>query len=331
MARARPRLYQRLAVTLLVAIASAALLAPWLSPADPTEQLDSLAGRQLPPLSFRQAVSLTDGSWLLAEQAERTPDGLRILRLGKVTMLPNDTVANLSDQGVSDHRFFLLGSDQYSRDVLSRLLHGARVSLFIGLTSVALALSLGILAGAAAALGGPWVDFLIMRTVDGLLSFPWIFLLIALVAIFPPSTLSLVILLGATGWMGISRLARGEIKSLANREFIVAARSAGAHPLAILWRHLLPNAMTPLAVEATLRVGRLILVEAALSFLGFGVQPPQASWGTMIADGRGQMFSAWWVSTFPGLALVATVLAISLSSDALRDRLDPYLEARPEA
>lgn len=324
MPESQHRLPQRIAVVLLMIVALAALLAPWLAPYDPAEQLDSLAGRQLPPFSSRQAIALTDGSWLLADSAERTADGLRIERLGEVSYLPAERVENLDASGVADQRFFLLGSDQFSRDVLSRLLYGARISLFIGLTAVVMAMTLGVLAGAAAALGGRWVDTVIMRTVDGLLSFPWIFLLIALVAVMPPSTLTLVALLGGTAWMGVSRLARGEIKSLAEREFVIAARALGAHPVAILWQHLLPNAMTPLAVEATLRVGRLILVEASLSFLGFGVQAPQASWGTMIADGRSQMFSAWWVSAFPGLALVATVVAISLASDALRDRLDPH-------
>ncbi len=300
--------------------------APWLAPYRPSEQPDAVAARHLPPLTAMDAVELDDGVWLLAERTERTDRGLVVERRGKTEVLPLARVKNLEGDGVRDRRFFLMGSDKYSRDVYSRWLYGARVSLLIAGLALALALTLGVAVGALAALGGPLLDSLLMRGVDGLLAFPWLFLIITLTALFPTGTWSLILLLGMTGWMSIARLTRAEILSLKERDFVHAARGLGAGEVHIFWRHLLPNAMAPLVVAGALRIGRLILVEASLSFLGFGVQPPDPSWGNMIAEGRGVLLSAWWESTFPGLALIATVIAFSLVSDGLRDVLDPRLE-----
>jgi len=232
---------------------------------------------------------------------------------------------------VRDRRIFLMGSDKYSRDVFSRWLHAARLSLLIAILALVLALTVGIAAGGLAALGGPILDSVLMRLVDGLISFPWMFLIITLTALFNAGTWSLVLLLGLTGWMSVARLTRAELLGLRRREFVQAARGLGAGELRIFFRHLLPNAMTPLLVEGGLRIGRLILIEASLSFLGFGVQPPDASWGNMIAEGRGAMLSAWWVSTFPALALIVTVIGFGLMSDGLHDVLDPRREPLEEA
>ncbi len=299
------------------------LLGPWVAPADPNEQLDTVAGRYRPPATRLHAVHFEQGFWRLAERVERLPEGLAIERLGVRHVYDAASIANLTEDGVADQRFYLFGSDGFGRDVFSRWLHGARVSLSIALLSILIAMLVGVGCGALAAMGGRWVDGLLMRLVDGLLTFPWIFLIITLGALVPANPWSLIAVLGATAWMAIARLTRGELMTLKQRGFVLAARAAGASRWRIFHRHLLPNALPTLVVAATLRVGNIILVEAALSFLGLGVQPPAASWGNMIADGRDTMLAAWWISTLPGLSLVATVLAINLLSDNFRDALDP--------
>jgi peptide/nickel transport system permease protein len=211
------------------------------------------------------------------------------------------------------------------------MIYGARVSLSVALVSVLLALTLGVAVGSAAALGGPVIDGILMRTVDALLAFPTLFILLVLAAIFSPSTPVIIAVLGTGTWMGISRLIRAEILGLKNREFILAARAAGQKPFAILLRHLLPNAFTPALVQATLLVGQLILAESALSFLGLGIQPPTPSWGNMIAEGREALARAWWVATFPGAAIAFTVVAFNLLGDGLRDFLDPRSRRRAAA
>jgi peptide/nickel transport system permease protein len=238
--------------------------------------------------------------------------------------------------GVADRRVFLLGSDEFGRDVTSRLLYGARVSLAVGLLSVLLAWTVGVSLGSMAALGGPLCDASIMRGVDALLAFPWLFLMIALSALLHPGTATTICILGATGWMAISRLTRAELRSLQRREFVLAARAMGQRPLAVLFRHLLPNAMTPVLVQCTLQIGNLILLESSLSFLGLGVQPPTPSWGSMLADAYASPPAAWWLAVFPGAALALAVIAFNLLGDELRDALDPRwrgpeLAAAPEA
>jgi peptide/nickel transport system permease protein len=264
----------------------------------------------------------------LAERVVRTPAGLVAYRLGRAESFSAAEVANLTDRGVQDRRRFPLGSDRFGRDVLSRTLYGTRVSLGIGLASVALAVTLGIAAGALAALGGRVADAVLMRLVDALLAFPSLFLVIAVSALFHSGGLAVVAVLAATSWMETSRLARAELLSLSRRDFVLAARSTGEGPAAIFFRHLLPNAMTPLVVQGALLAGSLILAESALSFLGLGIQPPTPSWGNMIADGRDLLVTAWWVSTFPGAALAVTVIAFNLLADGLRDALDPRARGR---
>ena len=313
----------RLGVALLAVFVVVGLAAPWVAPYSPTEQLDAVAGKHLPPLSVMAAIELEHGQWRLADRVERTESGLSIERLGKTLHYDEAEVHNLTDDGVADRRYFFLGSDKFGRDVFSRLVHGTRVSLAIGILSVALSTLIGVSIGAAAALGGPIADSLLMRLVEGFVPFPWIFLLIARTAIFVPDTTTLILLLGMTAWPGTSRLTRAELLSLKERDFVVAARGIGMGETSIFLRHMLPNAMTPLLVSATLRVGTLILFEASLSYLGLGVPPPQASWGSMIADGQGFLTSAWWVATFPAFALIVAVVAIHLVGDGLRDVLDP--------
>ena len=307
-------------VAALLLIAAAA---PWLAPYDPAEQLDPPPSLYRPPGTALAAVHLASGDWRLADRVRRTPGGLEIERLGRVETLPAAQVQNLTPGGVADRRLFLLGSDRFGRDLLSRMLYGARVSLAVGLISVLLSLTVGVAVGSIAALGGRLVDMVVMRGVDAILAFPWLFLMMGLAAFLGPGTWKTVAILGFTAWTGISRLTRAELLGLKDREFAVAARAIGEHPLRILWRHLLPNAFTPVLIQATLLIGNLILLESSLSFLGMGIQPPTPSWGNLIAEGRDILGQAWWVSAFPGAAIAVTVIAFNLLADGLRDRLDP--------
>lgn len=313
----------RVGLAALAVVALVGILAPWIAPYDPLEQTDPVAGRLRPPGTVMAAVRLDHGRWELADRVERVPEGLRVERLDRVRVLPAAEVLNLTDDGVADHRFFVLGSDRFSRDVMSRIVYGARISLLIGFLAVVVALLIGVTVGALAALGPRLVDTLLMRVVDGLLAFPSLLVLIVLAAFFATGTKTLIVLMGCLAWMGIARLMRAEILSLRQRDFVVAARGLGATPWHIFFRHLLPNAFPPVLLQAVLMVGSLILAESTLSFLGFGVTPPQPSWGNMIAESRHQMSTAWWVGVFPGLALVGTVIVLNLATDSLRDRLDP--------
>ena len=219
-----------------------------------------------------------------------------------------------------------LGTDQLNRDVFSRILYGARVSLSIGFVAVGISITLGTFVGAVAGFLGGRVDAVVMRFVDMIISFPRLVLLIAIVALFERSSIFLIIaVLGFTHWPGTSRIVRGEVLSLREREFIQAAEALGYSKLRIILKHVIPNTLAPVIVAATLGIGNVIVLEAGLSFLGLGLQPPNPSWGSMVADGRGEMVGAWWLSIFPGLAIVMVVVCFNLVGDGLRDALDPRL------
>lgn len=216
-----------------------------------------------------------------------------------------------------------LGTDRLGRDIASRIIHGARVSIAAGLAAVAVGGVVGALLGLVSGYYGGWTDTLIMRATDAMLSLPIILIALLFAVVFGPSFGNLVLVLGLVLWARFARLVRGEALAWKEREFVALARVAGCSSFRILRRHILPNVLNPLVVLATLQVGWVIIVEASLSFLGAGIPPPTPSWGAMIADGRSHVTTAWWLSFFPGLALVLVVLSINLLGDWLRDYLDP--------
>lgn len=218
-----------------------------------------------------------------------------------------------------------MGRDHFGRDVLSRLVAGARISFAVSLLSVMLSVLIGIFIGAVAGYSGRKTDALLMRFVDMMLAFPVIFLILLIMGLWGPSPGILIAVIGLSGWMGIARLVRGETLSVREKEYILAARALGFGRMRILFRHILPNAMTPVMVAVPLRIGTVIIIEAGLSFLGLGIQPPVPSWGNMIQDGRAYLTDAWWISSFPGLALVITVILVNLLGDGLRDARDPRI------
>jgi peptide/nickel transport system permease protein len=216
------------------------------------------------------------------------------------------------------------GTDQSSRDVLSRVLYGGRLSLTIALLAVALSATISTTYGALSGFYGAWVDAVMMRVLDALLSIPRVLLVVAAAVLWGPLGLpAFILLLGATGWFNVARLVRAEVLSVVNRDYIAAARALGAPDRRLLVTHVLPNVVSPVIVAAALGVGNVIALEAGLSYLGAGVHAPHASWGNIIQDGGGEFGLLWWMSLFPGLAIVVTVLACNLLADALRDALDP--------
>ena len=226
---------------------------------------------------------------------------------------------DLEDVLSGPSRKHILGTDQLGRDVFSRMLFGARVSLLVGVIAVGIAVLAGLVLGSLAGFLGGTADNLIMRFVDIMLCFPAFFLILAVAAILEPSIFNIMLIIGLTSWMGIARLVRAEILSLKEKEFILAARAIGLSNFRIILNHLIPNALSPVIVNATLGVAGAILLESSLSFLGLGVQPPQASWGNILAESKAVLGVAWWMSVCPGLAILLTVLGFNLLGEGLRE------------
>ena len=220
----------------------------------------------------------------------------------------------------------LLGTDQAGRDLLSRTIYGARISLMVGFSAVAAASLLGTILGLMAGYFGGWMDTIISRIVDVWLSFPFILLALVVNALLGLGLRNIIITLTLTGWVMYARLVRGEVLSIKEREFVEAARALGQSDAPILFRHILPNVITPIIIMCSLQMSQVIVAEATISFLGFGVQPPTPAWGNMLSAGRDYLMSAWWMTAFPGAALAVTALGVNLMGDWLRDVLDPKLD-----
>jgi peptide/nickel transport system permease protein len=272
-------------------------------------------------VSFRavfglSALLLIGGSAVLAPQlAPWDP--------GKQMLLKRLRPPMWQERGLREHP---LGTDHLGRDILSRILYGGRISLGVGLTAVTLSALIGVSFGLVAGFFGGRADALIMRIVDVFLAIPYILLAMGVVFALGASLLNVILVMGATRWVQFARIVRADVLSLREREFVAGARARGNRSLRLLLRHVLPNALTPIIVVATLELAFMIIYESALSFLGLGVQPPTPTWGWMLADGRNYVATAWWLATLPGLAIMLTVLAVNLLGDWLRDTLDPRLK-----
>jgi len=266
----------------------------------------------LPPLSRVTILELTDGRTLMSPEVT-IEEGIYLVRGPKSTSsIPADDVA-----GQTGARLWL-GSDRFGRDVLRRLLEGGRISLAVAALGVTIALVVGLFVGLAAATGGWVADAVLMRTVDALLAFPLLLLLILLSALFRPGPVVLIAVLGLSTWMGLARLVRGQVLSLRTRSFIQAARVAGTRWPRMWTLHYLPNLKAPVAQDTALQMGNLVLAEATLSFLGLGIPATLPSWGGMVAEGQRVMLDGWWLSVFPGLAITALVISLALIGDGLQ-------------
>jgi len=300
-------------VTGLVMLTVACLLGPAILPTPPAA--DPGRAALLPPWTAVTEVVLDDGRTLVSPRVDIGTDTIVLGGPRRDTEVARESVSSMRSSR------FLLGSDRLGRDVLTRLLEGGRVSILIAALAALVALAVGTAVGLAAGTGPRLLDAVLMRCVDGLMAFPVLFLLILAATLFRPGPLVLIVVLGLTSWMGLARLVRGQVLTLRSRPFILAARAGGSSPTRIWRRHYLPNLTGPLSQDTALRLGDLVLAEAALSYLGVGVPPDLPTWGGMVAQGHRVMVEGWWLASFPGLAIAALVISLALVGDGIQERL----------
>ncbi len=253
---------------------------------------------------------------------------LLIATLGPLFALYQFDEMNLTDKLSGPSAKHWLGTDQFGRDIMTRLFHGAQVSLLVGAGGTAVAMVLGVLLGSAAGYYGRWLDEILMRLIDIVMAFPFIVLAIVLAWVIGPGINNLILVIGILRTPQFARLTRGSVLAIKQKDYVEAARSIGVRNSAILWRHILPNCISTILIYASLSIATAISTEAALSFLGLGIQPPRPSWGIMLAEGQRFMFDAPWIATFPGIAISLTILGYNLLGDGLRDALDPRLRSQ---
>jgi len=227
------------------------------------------------------------------------------------------------DRGTAEH---LLGTDQVGRDLLARMIYGGRVSLVVGVAAVIISATIGVLLGLSAGYFGGNTDWTIMTLINVMLTFPFVLLALAVIAVLGPNLVNMIIVLGVAGWPIYARVVRAETLAIREREFVLAGRALGMGHVRLVFRQIVPNLVSTIVVIATLQVAQVIILESFLSFLGLGVQPPTPAWGNMLGEGRVYMLNSWWIATFPGLAIFVTTLVINLMGNALRDWLDPHLK-----
>jgi len=348
------------ASSVIFVLYSVAFLAPFIAPFNPYDQQDFLVTAYQPPLARLDALVLKQPKNLIIPlqkgpgttihlanslisdfqklKTRNEPNAIRfvneyriegdhvIYRQGMRTKtIALEELAGTKENSIAITRTFILGTDQYGRDILSRVIYGSKISLSIGFLVVLISVTLGTVIGVTSGYFGGWIDAIMMRIVDVLIAFPALFLILIIIATFGNSIYLIVITLSFTGWMGVARIVRSQVLSLKEQEFILAAKSLGLSNMRIIFRHLAPNTLTPVIIAATLRIGSIILTEAGLSFLGLGVQPPTPSWGNIINEGRDSLLNYWWISTFPGVAILTTVVCFNLIGDGVRDALDPRM------
>jgi peptide/nickel transport system permease protein len=343
-------------IMILISLFVISLIVPLLAPFNPNLQQDIVVTKHLKPFSSVRYLQLNNGhreqnfnlgmsSGIIQKELIKINSGLQDFENNLIyidSMIISDTLIyywqgkykqtikyrQTSEAGknlLTGNEFHVLGTDKFGRDVLSRILYGARISIFIGASVVIIAVFIGLTIGCTGGYLGGWVDIIFMRLIDLMLSFPMIFLILLIIALSGSSFLHLIMILSLTGWMGIARITRAQILKLKQLPFIENTIGLGYSPLKIITRHLLPNAIEPVIVAAALKIGTIILIEAGLSFLGLGVQPPTASLGNMIYEGRDGLIQHWWISVFPGFMLISIVLSVNVLGDHLRDFLDPKL------
>lgn len=292
-------------------------------------------------IPLHQRFNLLGEAWgdsptvMILKQLARTPGAilgllLILLLIGIAVFAPqlspaNPTEMNLIDRLKSPGTQYLMGTDTFGRDILSRIVFGGRISLLVGVVAVSIGGIAGTLLGAVSGFYGGWVDHAIMRVLDALHSFPAVLLAMAIIGALGPGLENLMLAISVTSIPAFGRITRSAVLIVRELDYVLAARAVGVRPISILWRHIFPNSMAPVIVTATLQVASAILAAASLSFLGMGIQPPTPEWGSMLAEGRGYIERAPWLTLFPGLAIVTAVVGFNLMGDALRDALDPTL------